>query len=234
MESRDPKLSVDIWWRNVRLTASQHNLQTKHWFKMALRKCLVQTFLSNCSIFWMFWDLFLTGNVVFVMALHPVSIYLTYCCIFMMKKFNLLSFCLLLSTNHRNQTKLSQVFYLFSGLGMEERQIHCQTVFHLSETLEDVQLELNPRIRVRFYANFMLPQTTVSTSRQPLEITTSLWRFDMTFYMVKWWPEPHRNYMKWLFCHLEFIWSKIDQIWSCNGSSDGCTVYSIWGRHCYA
>ena len=50
------------------------DFKEKHWFKMATPKVTFQTCCSNSLMFGLIWAIFLPGNVVFIMATHPVSI----------------------------------------------------------------------------------------------------------------------------------------------------------------
>ena len=73
-----PSIYDDVMFGSRQVSiASKQNTQFSR-FKMATRKRPFQAFCSNSLIFWLVWAIFLTGNIVFIIAIHAVSIFLTF------------------------------------------------------------------------------------------------------------------------------------------------------------
>ncbi len=116
----------------------------KHWFKMAAQKVTFQTCCSNSSMFGLIWATFLSGNGVFIMAIHPVSIILYIWLYFYVNK---VPFIIILTAplkNHRNRPKLTILFIFSPGWLMESVPIHCQSASYNSQTSEEYQLHSKP------------------------------------------------------------------------------------------
>ena len=111
-----------------------------HQLKMAAQKGPFQNCCSNSWMSALIWATFLPGYVVFIMVIHPVSMFLTFYCIVITKKFHLLSFWLLLFEKPLKLPQLT-IFFIFSpGWSMQSVPIHCQTASYISETSEEQQL----------------------------------------------------------------------------------------------
>ena len=89
------------------------DFKEKHWFKMATPKVTFQTCCSNSLMFGLIWAIFLPGNVVFIMATHPVSIisiiFYTWLCFYGRK----LPFVIISTGSSKKPSKPTQTYYIF-------------------------------------------------------------------------------------------------------------------------
>ena len=141
---------------------------------MVVRNGSFQTCCLNSLMIGLIWATFLLGNVIFIMALHPVSIFFTFGYIFMSKKSHLLSFQPPLSKNHKNRPKFTIFFFFSQGWGIKSVPIYCQITFYKSETLEEHQLYNKPwfhgGIRSLYFQAFTANRIIVSYLRLHLLI----------------------------------------------------------------
>ena len=121
----------------------------------------ISSFLSNrwSLMFGLIWATFLPGNVVFIMALHPVSIIsiilYTWLCFYGKK----VPFVIILTDSSQKPSKLTQTYYIFifsPGLCMECVPVHCQSASYNSQTSEEYQLHSKPLFHggIRSYLTF--------------------------------------------------------------------------------
>ena len=156
---------------------------------MATPKVTFQTCCSNSLMFGLIWASFLPGNVVFIMAIHPVSIILYIWLYFYVKK---VPFVIILTAplkNHRNRPKLT-IFFIFSpGWSMESVPVHCQIASYNSQTSEKYQLHRKPLFHGGVWSYFssyrVLPQMDHILQFCSLRLHT-----DVRLLIGKWWPEP--------------------------------------------
>ena len=113
---------------------------------MAAPKVTFQTCCSNFLMFGLIWATFLPGNVVFIMAIHPVSIILYILLCFYAKTSDLLPFWPPLSKTIETDPNLLYFSFFSPGWSMESVPIHYQSASYNSQTSEEYQLHSKPLI----------------------------------------------------------------------------------------